>query len=175
MAQESSNQTMPEEAVNNTEGSTATPTDTQAASEAKFSQSDLDRFASRIRSEEKKKFEKQLSDAQLSENEKLKSDYKQLELKLRMRDAQEALITAARQAGSDDAETVAGWIKGQLDLEFSDDGRVSNLKDLIAQAKELIPARFPKRPGSANGGEGKSSSIGETFNDMIRRASGRVP
>ena len=177
MAQDDISQSTSEETEKTPESSVSeSKTGNQSSAqteELKFSQSDLDRLLAKTRREERAKFDKQINDAQLSENERLKTDLAKVQLELRNRDAEETLVRAVKSAGGDDPETIVGWIRSRLSLEFAEDGKISNIRELLQEAKDRIPARFPKRSGSANGGDGKSSSVGQSMNDLIRQASGR--
>ena len=60
------------------------------------------------------------------------------------------------------------------DFEYDDEGKVTNLKDLIAQAKADAPELFGVAAGSADGGAGAHSQNGDgDMNARIRQAAGR--
>lgn len=140
-----------------------------------FSQAELDRLISKAKRDERAKLEKQVNDAQLTETERLKSERDLFKAELRSLKVADTLSQAIKAAGGDDPEVISAWIASKLTVEFTDDDKISNLKELISEARERIPSRFPKRPGSANGGEGKGGSIGSDMNSLIRRAAGRLP
>jgi|SRR4249920_1204463 hypothetical protein len=139
-----------------------------------FTQADLDKLAQRIRLEEKRKFEKQLKDAELTEQERTAKRVEELEKEIRLRDAREAVTEAARKAGAANAPAVYKLVRDML--EFDDKtGQVSNLREALEMARADAPEFFPKRPGSGNGGEGSggSTSFSRNMNDLIRRSAGR--
>lgn len=111
----------------------------------------------------KKEDEGKLSDA---EREKRRAD--DAESKLREREARDQLEGAVKDAGASNPAKVYRLIKDEL--EFDDNGKPTNLKELVARAKREFPDEFgTKRPtGSADGGAGRSSGTGRTMNDLIR-------
>lgn len=154
------------------------PTESETQSEQgngrSYSQADLDRLTAKVRREEKAKLEKQLSQAQMGETERLKAENESLKASIRARDAERQLVDAVTKAGADDPDAVVGWIQAKTSLEFDDDGKIANLRDVIAESKERLPNRFPKRPGSGNGGDGgHNAHAGVSMNDIIRRAANR--
>lgn len=65
------------------------------------------------------------------------------------------------------------------DLDVDEDGRVANLDDVIAQAREDEPGWFGRSTGSADGGAGRNGSGAKPdatteMNTLIRRAAGRT-
>jgi len=101
----------------------------------------------------------------------------QLEEKLRIRDAQDSVVAAAKTAGFSNPEKIYRLVKD--DLEFDDGGKPENVKDLIALAKRDFPEELSaaKGKGSADGGEGggdKVTGANSSMNDFIRRAAGRT-
>jgi hypothetical protein len=139
-----------------------------------FTQADLDKFAQKVRAEEKRKFEKELKDAQLSESERATKRVQELEREIRLRDARQEIAEAARKAGATNGEAVFILARGENVLEFDDKtGKVTNLRDVIEYARDKVPELFPKRPGSGNGGEGQAGSFSQNMNDLIRRSAGR--
>ena len=171
-------QNTPDAESNNTEETQkpdSTETQTGKPGDAKFTQADLDKLAAKIRREEKAKLEKQVNDAQLTEHERLKAENERVKAELRSHKTKETLSQAIKAAGGDDPEVISAWIRSELAVEFSEDDKISNLKDLISEARDRIPSQFPKRPGSANGGDGKPAGIGQDMNSLIRRAAGRIP
>lgn len=59
------------------------------------------------------------------------------------------------------------------DYEFDDDGKVTNLKELIAEAKRDAPELFGAPASSVDAGAGGNGAVGASMNDLIRRAAGR--
>jgi hypothetical protein len=61
------------------------------------------------------------------------------------------------------------------DFQYDDDGKVTNLKELVTQAKGEAPELFGSTAGSADGGAGaQSQNGGGDMNAQIRRAAGRT-
>lgn len=108
-----------------------------------------------------------------SESEKIAARLKELEdanaakdKAIRERDARDAVRAAARSAGApaDAIDAVYRMVKG--DLEYGDDGTVTNLADLLKDAKTIAPQLF--RAASANGGAGnRQKAEGLTGNQRI--------
>lgn len=149
-------------------------TPTEPGDGRSYSQADLDRLMAKVRREEKAKLEKQLAQAQLSETEKLRAENEGLKASIRAAAAERQLLDAVTRSGADDPDAVVGWIQAKVSVEYDDDGKISNLRDIIAESKERLPNRFPKRPGSGNGGDGgHGAHAGLSMNDIIRRAANR--
>jgi hypothetical protein len=153
---------------------------TQQQSETKLdlTQAQLNALLAKARREESKRFEKQLADAKLSEDERNRSRIAELEGQLRERNALDRVMQAAAKVSPNPA-AVAALIKGSL--EYDKEGNVTNLKDAMDTARTLAPELFPKRTGGADGGsrsEGQASGqsrVSQSMNDLIRQASGRTP
>ena len=140
-----------------------------------FTQAEVDRLIGRAKKDQKESFEKQIKQAEQSETERLKAEKAELETKLRSRDAEDSILAAATKAGAANPKAVVR-LAHSIGIEFDDKGKVSNLKDLIDEAKEIAPEFFPKRPGKADGAEGTangSASVGQSMNYWIRQAAGR--
>lgn len=60
------------------------------------------------------------------------------------------------------------------DLEYDDEGKPSNIKDAIENAKSLAPALFANNPGSVEAGAGRNGQTigGNDMNSLIRRSAG---
>lgn len=158
--------------------STATATATQAGktetaeTPKTFTQDDIDRLIGRTKKELKAEYEKQISQAKLSEEERAKAENDTLRKQLRERDAKDAVVTAAQKAGATaNPQAVYRLIKD--DLEFDKDGKVTNLEEALAEAKSIAPELFKAVRGTANGGEGNEGRAGNSMNSIIRRAAGR--
>lgn len=97
----------------------------------------------------------------------------QLEEKLRIRDAQDSVVAAAKAAGFKSPEKIYRLVKD--DLTFDNDGKPDNVKDLITLAKRDYAEELEKKGnGSADGGAGsRSDTANGNMNDFIRRAAGR--
>jgi len=149
------------------------PQTERSQSERTYTRADLDKALAAAKREERTRYEQQLKDAQLSEAERANKRIAELERDIRQRDAKETILEAARKAGSSNPVAVHAMIQNMI--EFDDKtNSISNLTEAIGHARETAPELFPKRPGSANGGEGRSASLSSNMNDIIRRASGRL-
>jgi hypothetical protein len=142
-----------------------------------LTQEQLNALLARARREESKRFEKQLADAKLSEDERTKARIADLEGQLRERNALDRVLQTAAKVSPNPA-AVAALVKGSL--EYDKEGNVTNLKEAIETARTLAPELFPKRTGNADGGsrnEGVAgqSRVSQSMNDIIRQASGRLP
>jgi hypothetical protein len=96
------------------------------------------------------------------------------EADLRVRDARDAVETAAKGAGFSNPSKIYRLLRD--DLSFDDSGKPENVKDLIAIAKRDFPEELAQKSnGSADGGAGARSGAGAgtSMNDIIRRAAGR--
>jgi hypothetical protein len=89
-----------------------------------------------------------------------------LQAQIRERDAKDAVAEAARKAGATDASPIWKLVKG--DLEFDDDGKVTNLDAALKDAKTLAPQLFRPANGKADAGAGASSKATKT--DWMRAA-----
>src|SRR6185437_9057446 len=95
------------------------------------------------------------------------------ESQLRVRDARDAVESAAKAAGFANPSKIYRLIKDEL--SFGDDGKPDNVKDLITIAKKDFPEELgSKAGGSADGGAGANSRLpaGGGMNAIIRRAAG---
>lgn len=182
---------MPEEnkpdAAQNTDSSKAAaaqqnenPTPSQGGSaddkSKTFTQDDLDRLLAKTRREEKAKYEKQLEDASKSEVERLKADLAERDARLAERETKDDVTGFLQQNGCKRPEAAYLLVKGSISR--GKDGKVEDLKGLLAEAKQLAPEFFDDskpRPGSADAGkkeDGGTRSVGQKFNDAIREAAG---
>jgi hypothetical protein len=97
------------------------------------------------------------------------------EAQLRVRDARDAVESAAKTAGFQNPRKIYRLIKD--DLSFDDAGKPDNVKDLITIAKRDFPEELgSKGNGSADGGAGGGGgerAASTSMNDFIRRAAGR--
>lgn len=114
-----------------------------------------------------------------SESEKLAARLEALEkdnqakgAAIRERDAKDATRDAAKKAGAPDGDLIYRVLKG--DIEYDDDGKPTNLKDLIADLKQTTPHLFKPATTRVDGGAGNGSKPGkDDMNSMIRAAAGR--
>lgn len=89
---------------------------------------------------------------------------------LRTTRAESAVIKAAVRAGSDDPDLVFKAVRD--DLEFGDDGKPTNVSDLVSALKKERPRLFgggTDRRSGADGGKGGESAGGDDMNQIIRR------
>ncbi|MDF2759173.1 MAG: hypothetical protein K0S99_1805 [Thermomicrobiales bacterium] len=92
---------------------------------------------------------------------------------------QRARTTAGRVAVYDALDDTvvskrAVWLSIKDDLEFDDDGEPTNVKAVVAKAKQDDPNLFPAARGSANGGDRGKPASGGDINSLIRQAAGRA-
>ncbi len=114
-----------------------------------------------------------------SESEKLAARLEVLEkdnqakgAAIRERDAKDATRDAAKKAGAPDGDLIYRVLKG--DIEYDDDGKPTNLKDLIADLKQTTPHLFKPATTRVDGGAGNGSKPGkDDMNTAIRLAAGR--
>ncbi len=135
-----------------------------------FTQADIDAAEARGRKAVLDAAKQKEKDSKLSEDERLKQRAEQAESQLRARDARDQLESATREAGASNPSKLYRLIKD--DLAFDDNGKPTNVKELVAQAKRDYPDEFgAKRPGgSADGGAGRGGGGAKTtMNDLIRR------
>ncbi|HWP55460.1 MAG TPA: hypothetical protein VN476_15130, partial [Pyrinomonadaceae bacterium] len=95
------------------------------------------------------------------------------EAALRVRDARDAVESAAKTAGFGNPAKIYRLVKD--DLSFDEAGKPDNVKDLITIAKRDFPEELKEKAnGSADGGAGGGSRLGagSGMNDLIRRAAG---
>ncbi len=166
----------PDAAENNTEA--ASNTEANTSNEEKtisFTQEEVNRLIGKARKEEQQKLDKQIKDAQLSEQQRAEQRVKELEAETRTLRAKDVVAVAAAKLGVKNANAVFKLVKDSL--EYDDKGAVTNLKEALAEAKEIAPEFFGKTisTGSADGGSGNNGTRegGISMNDFIRRSAGR--
>lgn len=99
-----------------------------------------------------------------TENETLKAQLAELTGKVRESTARDAVFAQSRKLGSPKPDLV--WRLVRADLEFDDDGGVSNLDAVMKDVKAIAPELF--RPaGNADSGAGAGASNGSS--DWLRR------
>jgi len=141
-----------------------------------FTQDDLDRLLAKTRREEKAKYEKELENANKSELERLKADLAERDAKLAERETKDEVTSFLQKSGCKRPE--AAFLLVKSSISRGKDGKIEDLKGLLAEAKQLAPEFFDDtktRPGSADAGpkgEGGTKSVGQKFNDAIREAAG---
>lgn len=154
-----------------TEGKGGAPSgDKPPGGEETYTRADVDE-AVRVALAKRDADDKRRADeAKLSEEDRLKARATAAESALREREAQDALVEAAREAGAANPLKVARLVKDSL--EFDDRGKPSNVAALITTAKRDYAEEFAPRKagGSADGGAGRESKPGLSMNDIIRRA-----
>ncbi len=120
---------------------TTTP---ETQSDKSYSKAELDAALKKAQ----KDWDKQVKDAEakakLSEEERTKAEMAELRNQIRERDARDAVRTEAARLNVKNPQMVYRLVKDEL--EFSDDGKVSNLKDVIDSAKLEFPEIFDNKP-----------------------------
>jgi hypothetical protein len=58
-------------------------------------------------------------------------------------------------------------------VEWSKDGKPTNLAKVVADVRQAYPALFRVAPGQSDGGAGQGAPTQPTMNDLIRRQAGR--
>lgn len=117
--------------------------------------------------------EKAQVDATKTETERLQGKISELETQIRERDTKDTVLAALqnRKFAAKNPQAVYRLVKDELDV--AKDGKVTNLDDVLAQAKTDYPELFGLKPaGSANGGEGNGQPAKVDMNTQLRRAAG---
>lgn len=140
---------------------------------------DLPDWAQKIIRDERKesaKYRKQVKgfeDAEKSELQRLtdatsewESKYSELESKYRNTIAEREFIRAATEAKAVAPRTLFRAYKS--DIEFDDDGNVTNLSDVIDRARADEPGLFRSTGGDGDGGKGRPTPTGNNMNDLFR-------
>ncbi len=136
-------------ATNNTEDKSGTQnasqttedTNTNDKTEKTFTQADVNRLIKR----ETDKLEKRLK---LDEDGRRAAELDDLKTQLRERDARDSVRESAEKSGAKNASLIYKVVKD--DLEFDKDGKVTNLKDVLEQAKKDFPDLFNASSDKAN-------------------------
>lgn len=140
-----------------------------------------ERDAHKAEAKRAKDLEKRLADLEnsgKSESEKLAARLEALEkdnqskaAAIRERDARDAVRDAAKKAGAGDPDIVYRFLRA--DLEYDDDGSVTNLAAVIKDAKEIAPQLFKPITGKGDGGAGNGTQPkNNDMNATIRRMAG---
>lgn len=119
-----------------------------------YTQAEIDRLLAK----QKKDFEKQQKEAEerakLSEEERLTAEMADLRKQIAVRDARDAVKAEAAKLGVANPDLVYKLVAGEL--EYGDDGKVTNLADVLASAKAEFPDAFAKQAVSGvDAGAGK--------------------
>ncbi len=137
-----------------TAGTQTAPQTSEAQTEKTVTQTELNR----ILAKERKEWEKKATDAEartkLSEEERATAEIQELRTQIRTRDARDAIVTEAAKLGVTNPNMLYKLVGS--DIEFDAKGAVTNLKELLDNAKAEYPELFAtKKPhGSADGGAG---------------------
>jgi len=133
-----------------------------------FTQDDLAAAEARGRRVAEADAKKKEDEGKLSTEEREKRRADEAEARLRTREARDVLEEAAKDAGASNPTKLYRLVKD--DLEFDDNGKPTNLKEVLVRAKREFPDEFGSKrpPGSADGGAGRGSGTGRTMNDLIR-------
>jgi hypothetical protein len=139
---------------------------------------EVSRIVAREVAKAEKKFkdaaEKAQADATKTETERLTGQINELKAQILERDTRDAVIRAAQDKKflARNPQAVYRLVKDELDVDK--DGKVTNLPDVLTQAKADYPELFgPKPSGSANGGEGSNQKPQFDMNTAIRQSAGR--
>lgn len=100
-----------------------------------------------------------------TENEALKAQLADVTGKVRQAAAQEAVLSQSRKLGSPKPDLV--WRLVRHDLEYDDDGAITNLDAVMKDAKAEAPELF-RANGNADGGAGAGAANGGS--DWLRQA-----
>lgn len=169
----------------NTESST-TGTGTQTAqqteaqpTEKTFTQADVDRIvANRIKSGIKAELKKMAGDGEGQPSvDDLQRQLSESQMKIRSfeaKDTVEQFISDGRNKLSVKPENIRGIQAIVIpQLEYDDDGKPSNLKEAIENAKVIAPALFANTPGSIDAAQGRTSAaLPGDMNQFIRSQAG---
>jgi hypothetical protein len=139
--------------------------------------------AERRRAEAAEKRLKEIEDRDKSELEKAKERAEAAEklanettVRIRELTAKDVIRDAAIEAGGKRPAAIFELVKSKL--AYADDGSISNVKDVIAQAKKDVPELFgvSANGNAGQGNAGQGAAGGAPANDMnalIRRAAGQ--
>lgn len=139
----------------NADQKTDKPAEETKKDEKTFTQDDLNRYLAK----EKKTWEKKVADAEaaakLSEEERRNAEIETLKSQIKERDARDAVTAEAVKVGFKNPNAIFKLVSS--DLEYDDKGNISNLSDVLDQAKTDYPELFgeAKPNDSINAGSGK--------------------
>lgn len=160
------------EGTGNAETQTATTTTTEA--ERKFTQADLNSFLKRETQRELKKeiarMEVERKEKEKPELERLQGELARANASLKERDARDTVIEAVseKKYGAKNPRAVYRLVKD--DLETDDKGAITNLKDVLNQAKLDYPELFITANASIDGNRGRNAAPGTVdMSDVIRQ------
>lgn len=109
-----------------------------------FTQAELDAQIAAEKKQWAADLKKEKERADMSETERAKAETADLRAQLRERDARDSVAGAAEAAGAKSGQRVYKIVSA--DLEFDNDGKITNLKDVIATAKTDFPELFQNKP-----------------------------
>lgn len=152
---------------------------TEAQPEKTFTQADIDRIVqNRLKSAVKAELKKLTADDPEKPNvEELQRQLSERDTKLRAIEARESVtdyLSDARHKLNVKPENVRAIVKLVMpDLEYDDEGKPSNIKDAIENAKSLAPALFANTPGSIDANAGRNGHVtAPNMNQLIRQQAG---
>lgn len=112
--------------------------------------------------------------AQLSKEDLLKRERDDARKEVRVSNARDSFITASK---LDYAQASKLFRMYKDEIEFDDDGKATNLADVVKTAKSEWPELFkPGKPGGGDLGDGNGDDgkpAGGGMNDRLRKATGR--
>jgi hypothetical protein len=139
---------------------------------------EVSRIVAREVAKAEKKFkdaaEKAQADATKTETERLTGQINELKAQILERDTRDTVIKAVQDKKflARNPQAVYRLVKDELDVDK--EGKITNLNDVLTQAKADYPELFgPKPSGSANGGEGAHQKPQFDMNTAIRQSAGR--
>lgn len=161
-------------ATKNTDPSPApqpTPSASQAANTEKeetYTKDQMTRIVSQRLKEQKDAYEKQLADANKTELERAQSEANDLRARLAERESKDEVTALLSKNGCTRPEAAYRLI--QSSITRGKDGKIEDVKALLAEAKELAPEFFPdsKKPGSADAGAKGDGKTGTDMNAWLR-------
>lgn len=128
-----------------------------------FTQAEVNRLIAKERRDLEKKAKEAEERAKLSEQERVKAEADALRAQLAERDARDAVQQAAAKLGSENPAAIYKLIKDEL---VFDGGKITNLNEALADAKDLYPQLFIKsKPtgtppdGSQGSGQGQTALL----------------
>lgn len=148
---------------------------TEAQKEKTFTQADVDRIvANRIKSGVKAELKKLTGDEAVSVDE-LQRQLSETQTRAQSLEAREAIRDYLSDPDNKlNVKNPAAVVKFVMpDIEFDDQGKPSNLKEVLKSAKILAPELFTNIPASINAGNGRNGAvIDNDMNARIRKGAG---
>lgn len=132
-----------------------------------FTQDEVNSLLAKERKTAEKKAAEAEAKAKLSDDERLTAELAETRAALRERDTRDACLVQAEAAGVRNPRLFYNAYKSAIETDKN--GAITNLKDVLAEAKRDAPELFGAPPaGSADGGTGKTLDKKITMNDWLR-------